>query len=739
MDKPANILIIEDHAAEARFLREALMRSGYQVLGTASSGQEAMTIADSGWPDLILSDIAIEGPIDGIEASRRIAAKTGAAIVYLSGHADLALLERAKLTEPFGYLVKPVEFRELVSTVAMALYKREAQLRLEEQEEQFRILYEDAPLAYVSLNPQLTIVNANSALSDLIGRDLHDVLERGIGEFVPDRTVSALQRFLESPHEQRQRLKVETEVQNAEGKALILELHARKARAGKMGTRVIHCMLSDVTEKKEAAEALQRSEEFLRQANDELERRVMRRTSELLNANRKLEQEIAIRVRTEASLRESEERFRTIIDSSSDSVFVKDRSRRYTLVNKAMAELLGRDASAVIGKRAEDFFTQEAAHHIREVDLRVLAGERIEEEHTRRIGTVDVTFLDTRFPLVLGGRIEGVCGVSRNITERKLRAHVTFSPEDQVLSPAMRSAMADALMAAQTDAIVLLTGESGCGKDYVAQYIHSHSKRASGSFFSINCAALPSDLAESELFGHEAGAFTGTRGRKRGLLELSEGGTILLNEIGEMDLRLQAKLLTFLDSRSFVRVGGEQAIRANARLLAATNRDLESDVKQGRFRQDLYFRLNVLSVHVPPLRERIEDIPQLASTLMERIALDLQLPLVPGVDERTLKELQSYPWPGNVRELRNVLERAVIRSAGGPIDLSGLGVRQSENVRAARVFPIPEAKGLYEILHEFKSWMIDEALKRSSGNKSQAARQLGISRLSVINYLKDKS
>jgi transcriptional regulator with PAS, ATPase and Fis domain len=220
------------------------------------------------------------------------------------------------------------------------------------------------------------------------------------------------------------------------------------------------------------------------------------------------------------------------------------------------------------------------------------------------------------------------------------------------------------------------------------------------------------------------------------LFELSEGGTILLNEIGEMDTRLQAKLLTFLDSRSFVRVGGEHAIRANARLLAATHRDLETEVRHGRFRQDLYFRLNVLRVHVPPLRERTEDIPHLAPSLLARIAVDLQLPLVPGIDEKTLKELQSYPWPGNVRELSNVLERAVIRSGGGPIDLTGLGIRQSENLRETKFFPIPDDKGLYDILQDFKSWMIDEALKRTQGNRSQAARQLGISRLSVINHLK---
>ncbi|MBM3299455.1 MAG: sigma 54-interacting transcriptional regulator [Deltaproteobacteria bacterium] len=415
MTKPATILIIEDQAAEARFFQQSLTQAGYEVLGMAASGEEAIGLALKGIPDLVLADIAIKGEVDGIEVSQIISAQTGAGIVYLSGHSDADLLEKAKITEPFGYLVKPIEFRELISTVAMALYKREAQRRLVE------------------------------------------------------------------------------------------------------------------------------SEELLKQANEELERRVMERTRELFEANRKLQEEIEVRKGIEASLKESEERFRTILDLSGDSMFVKDQSRVYTMVNTAMAEMLGRQPEDIIGKRSEDFFTEDDASHIREIDLRVLNGERIEEERTRRIDATDLKFLDTCFPLVQGERIDGICGVSRNITDRRLGTEIPLPHEDDVVSEAMRNALDDALNAARTDGTVLITGESGTGKDWVARYIHAHSRRSAWSFSSINCAALPSDLAESELFGHESGAFTGARGRKRGLLELAEGGTLLLNEIGEMDLRLQAK------------------------------------------------------------------------------------------------------------------------------------------------------------------------------------------------------
>ena len=183
----------------------------------------------------------------------------------------------------------------------------------------------------------------------------------------------------------------------------------------------------------------------------------------------------------------------------------------------------------------------------------------------------------------------------------------------------------------------------------MARFIHDNSRRASGPFVAINCAAIPPELAESELFGHEAGAFTGAKRRKRGLLELAEGGTLLLNEIGELPLHLQAKLLTFLDTRSFTRVGGEKSVTVSARLIAATNRHLEEEVAKGRFRHDLYYRLNVLSIRVPPLKERIEDIPALVRQIISHLDQELQLPRVPSISAPDMAKLSRTKWPGNVR------------------------------------------------------------------------------------------
>ena len=210
-----------------------------------------------------------------------------------------------------------------------------------------------------------------------------------------------------------------------------------------------------------------------------------------------------------------------------------------------------------------------------------------------------MTFLTSRIPLRNSqGQVVGILVVSRDITERKRSEFSPLECDTAYTSKAMRSTLSLANVAGQNDSTILLLGESGSGKDYLANYIHNCSKRSSGPYFSVNCASIAASLAESELFGHEKGSFTGAHGRKRGLLELAEGGTLLLNEIGELPLTLQAKLLTFLDTKKFTRVGGEKETSVNVRLLTATNRDLEKEVETGAFRKDLFYRINVMSISV---------------------------------------------------------------------------------------------------------------------------------------------
>ncbi len=306
---------------------------------------------------------------------------------------------------------------------------------------------------------------------------------------------------------------------------------------------------------------------------------------------------------------------------------------------------------------------------------------------------------------------------------------------DDYPSEATRATWKKALQAASGSSSVLLLGESGTGKDYLARFVHNHSARCDGPFFAINCAAVSQDLAESELFGHESGAFTGACGRKRGLLELAQQGTLLLNEVGELSPALQAKLLTFLDTRSFTRVGGEVSVSVDARLIAATNRDLDKEVSEGRFRNDLFYRLNVLCIRVPPLRERIEDIPVLVREIIAVLVAEMDLSYTPEIDTTTIAALTHYTWPGNVRELRNVIERALMLSPGhtisiDPIDLREARANWSYNLR------FPENRSLNEVIHEVKRALIEEALRRSSGKRQSAARLLGISRNALFHHMK---
>ena len=300
----------------------------------------------------------------------------------------------------------------------------------------------------------------------------------------------------------------------------------------------------------------------------------------------------------------------------------------------------------------------------------------------------------------------------------------------------MKATLKEARLAASTDSIVLLQGESGSGKDYLARWIHDHSRRGPGPYFALNCAAITRDLAESELFGHERGAFTGAQSRKRGLLELAEGGTLLLNEIGELTLSLQSKLLAFLDTRSFLRVGGEKSIHANARIIAATNRNLETEVAEGRFLSPLLYRLNVFAIHVPPLRDRVEDIPVLLEEIMSRLAVDLQVTDLPVVDPASIIALARYHWPGNVRELRNVIERSLILTEGKKLNVVLPSVEANrEGWSHVSTFPERE-RTLHDVTDEVIESLCLEALRRSDGNRRGAARTLGIARDSLYRYMK---
>ena len=287
----------------------------------------------------------------------------------------------------------------------------------------------------------------------------------------------------------------------------------------------------------------------------------------------------------------------------------------------------------------------------------------------------------------------------------------------------MQQAMGTAQRAAKTSASILLLGESGVGKEIFARSIHCWSPRAHRVFLAVNCVGLSDHLLESELFGHEKGAFTSAHEQKKGLFELANGGTVFLDEIGDMKPDLQAKLLRVLQDHAFERVGGTRTIRVDIRIVAATNQDLEAAVQAGRFRQDLFFRLNVITLTLPPLRERPEDIPALARFFIDRYCREVKRPpmtLAPEAETR----LQQYPWPGNVRELENVIERAVVLTAGqgiGPEDLV-LGGASGKSAPAEGLLSLP----FHTSLEAHKEALVRHALAKAEGRKGQAAELLKI-------------
>ncbi len=393
--------------------------------------------------------------------------------------------------------------------------------------------------------------------------------------------------------------------------------------------------------------------------------------------------------KAQEALFDSEQRLRAIFESATDLMFIKDRSFKYTHVNPAFEELAGIPAAEIVGHTYEELFGDQGAAYLRDVDARVLKGETIEHEIVMTVSGAQRRFQEVRIPLRDDQRnVFGVCCIGRDITERVERLLPPRRHPEAYSSPAMKAVLHLADRAAKTDSVVLLRGETGTGKDYLARYIHDQSGRAGGPFYSINCGAVPESLAESELFGHERGAFTGAHARKRGLLELAEGGTLLLNEVGELPMALQSKLLTFLDTRQIQRIGGEKSISVNARLIAATNRDLEQEVDAGRFRQDLLYRISVMVIRLPPLRERLEDLPALIGEIHDRLSKDLQITRLLQIHPSTLQALKQYHWPGNVRELRNVLERALILGTQPRVESAALDLasRGGFRIRRGRLF-----------------------------------------------------
>ena len=426
----------------------------------------------------------------------------------------------------------------------------------------------------------------------------------------------------------------------------------------------------------------------------------------------------------------------SIFDQLSDALFVYDKGRHIVGVNQAAQRLFGMSAEEMIGKRCQDLF------HCTSCDANCGMLQGLGESACLPAGTVNLHLENGRERMVVirtvqlldqAGNLEGVVATIKDITDEAEPAQRQIVAEShsmlELLSFVRRVASSEATS-------ILIEGENGTGKDLIAKTLHYQSVRQSEPFLAINCAAIPETLLESELFGYEKGAFTDARAQKRGLFELADKGTLFLDEIGEMPMSLQAKLLRVLEEQTFRRLGGVKDINVDVRIIAATNKNLREAVNEGAFRQDLYYRLNVIQLVVPTLRERQEDVMPLARFFVEHYNHKFKRQ-IEGISPEAESLLLSHDWPGNVRELRNAIERAMILEDTAYIQPSSLpisvrGDHHPANFAVAAVgneSMVPhngDAGGLS--LSDQERRLLIQALERAGGNQTQAARLLRITR-----------
>lgn len=521
----------------------------------------------------------------------------------------------------------------------------------------------------------------------------------------------------------------------------------------------------------EAAEqrARKAAEAALQRAHDQLEQKVAARTAELQETNTALEEEIEERKRIAEALRESEAQLTRVIDAAIDAIINIDAELRITLFNQSAETIFGITAAEVQHRSIVPLLGEELTARVREfIQAHAADADGMDRNTVMAASSGTGQYLGqgeglqalrndgTPFPVeatlsvIALPRRQRFLLILRDVNDLKEAEEelVQLQSEAQYLlqelqtehayeemigqSPAMQRVFTAIDKVAPTDATVLVTGETGTGKELVARALHRHSPRTDEMLVKVNCAALARDVIESELFGHEKGAFTGAIDQRKGRFELADGGTLFLDEVGELPLETQAKLLRALQEQEFERVGGTETIAVDVRVVAATNRALDAEVDAGRFRSDLYYRLNIFPIEVPPLRAREGDVPLLAAHFCEQFGQRMGKP-VEGFTSEAVERLAAYAWPGNVRELANIVERAVIlASPETPIgaDQRGLVLPNGPPKGTTQ----DGTRGRFPTLEEAQRHHIQEALDRTGGvigGADGAAALLGMKRTTL--------
>lgn len=576
---PARILIVEDEQVTAEDLRDTLTGLGYTVTAAVSNSGDAIAQAMANPPDIALMDIRIRGEIDGVETARELRERFEIPVIYLTAHADNETLGRAKVAEPFGYIVKPFQEASLLAGIEIALYKHREELKAREKQELLASTLRAIAEGVISMDRDKIITLFNPAAEAWTGRSSREALGQPLDQVF---------QMVAGPSADK---------------------------AGNPWEQVL----------------------------------------------------------SDGSLR----------DLPGSAILVSGVGERRP-ISGSVAPILD---------------------HTGAVSGAVLVFGRVGPQ------TAPVR------PAASGGELkdDGI-----QLGSFKMIA----------VSPAMKQVLAFARRVAQSEvSTVLLEGESGTGKDVLAQFLHYYGRRHEGPFVALNCAAIPETLLESELFGYEKGAFTDARTAKAGILEIASSGSIFLDEIGEMPLTVQAKLLRVLEEQCFRRLGGVRDIQVDVRVVAATNRRLSDAIEEGRFRLDLYYRLNVIQVSLPALRDRKEDILPLVEHFVQVYNVKFKR-TVQGVSHTAAAALMSHSWPGNVRELRNVVERAMVLEESDRIQSSSLYIDANGGALGRPGVPAaeePEAPFQASLAQAEKN-LVMKALHKASGNQTRAAVLLGITR-----------
>ncbi|MES1221024.1 MAG: sigma 54-interacting response regulator [Bacteroidota bacterium] len=586
------ILIVEDQFVEADYLRMMLSKAGYRVTGIAHSVVQAREIIRQERPDMVLLDIFVKGKLTGIDLAKELSAEN-IAFVYLSASSNEEVLNEAKATQPYGFLVKPFREKDLLIMLEIARYRHEHSMESELRKETL-------------LNDKLSAIIAGADSAD---KKLFDICKT-LQTYIPyDYITTGFNSIIDHPDEVSSFLRIGFDEYQKIGVEELLTITGLKL--------------------KDFAKLVQ--DGFL---------------YEFLSDTFGMKSCISLR------LYRADGRLYTI------SVY----SRHAANYENDYTRLIAHLQKTIPGFIDNSFEERKSI-----------------KESVSPLSTVSETSAET-------SGFEGIIG----------------------RSPALLTVFDHIAQVAGSDTSVLILGESGTGKERIADCIHNLSPRKNKPFVKVNCAALPSTLIESELFGHEKGAFTGATDKRIGKFEKADQGTIFLDEIGEMPLDLQVKLLRVLQEKYIERIGSRDITPVNVRIIAATNRNLEKEVAEGRFRLDLYYRLNVFPIDLPPLRERTEDIPALAGhfiSLYNRKAGKK----ISGLSERALKTMTQYNWPGNIRELENIIERSVLLAKGNIIEEISLPSIQQKTTT------VNNAEIRQKTIHENERDYIISVLKKCNG------------------------